>query len=78
LHHFDFYRFTDPREWVDAGFRDSFGGDNICVVEWPEKAEGHLPPPDLWIRLEHAAAGREARIAAHTEAGRQCLDLLSA
>jgi len=78
LHHFDFYRFTDPREWVDAGFRDSFGGDNICLVEWPEKAEGHLPPPDLWIRLEHAAAGREAHIAAHTEAGRQCLELLSA
>jgi tRNA threonylcarbamoyladenosine biosynthesis protein TsaE len=22
--HFDFYRFSDPREWVDAGFRDVF------------------------------------------------------
>ena len=21
LHHFDFYRFQDPREWIDAGFR---------------------------------------------------------
>ena len=77
LHHFDFYRFTDPREWVDAGFRDSFGGDNVCLVEWPEKAEGHLPAPDLLIRLEHAATGREARVTAHTEAGRQCLELLS-
>src|SRR5215207_1246552 len=24
LHHFDFYRFGDPREWTDAGFRESF------------------------------------------------------
>src|SRR5215218_3925255 len=24
LHHFDFYRFADPREWIDAGFRDTF------------------------------------------------------
>ena len=78
LHHFDFYRFSDPREWVDAGFRDSFGGDNICLVEWPEKAEGHLPPPDLEMRLEHAASGREVHVTAHTEAGRECLDLLSA
>src|SRR5450759_5434193 len=22
--HFDFYRFSDPREWADAGFRDIF------------------------------------------------------
>jgi tRNA A37 threonylcarbamoyladenosine biosynthesis protein TsaE len=24
--HFDFYRFNDPREWEDAGFRDIFRG----------------------------------------------------
>jgi tRNA threonylcarbamoyl adenosine modification protein YjeE len=28
LHHFDFYRFRDPREWSDAGFRESFDGRN--------------------------------------------------
>jgi tRNA threonylcarbamoyladenosine biosynthesis protein TsaE len=78
LHHFDFYRFKDPREWVDAGFRDAFGRDNVCLVEWPEKAGSQLPPADLWIRLEHAEAGRDARITANTEAGRQCLDQLSA
>jgi tRNA threonylcarbamoyladenosine biosynthesis protein TsaE len=22
--HFDFYRFNDPREWEDAGFREIF------------------------------------------------------
>jgi tRNA threonylcarbamoyladenosine biosynthesis protein TsaE len=24
IRHFDFYRFNDPREWEDAGFRDIF------------------------------------------------------
>jgi tRNA threonylcarbamoyladenosine biosynthesis protein TsaE len=78
LHHFDFYRFNDPREWVDAGFRDVFGGDNVCLVEWPEKAGNELPPADLGIRLEHAEDGRTARIIAKTEAGSRCLEALSA
>jgi len=78
LHHFDFYRFDDPREWVDAGFRDVFGGDDVCLVEWPEKAGNELPPADLAIRLEHAGDGRTAHITAHTEAGAECLDRLSA
>jgi len=77
LHHFDFYRFSDPREWIDAGFRDVFGGDNVCLVEWPAKAGDELPPADLAIRLEHAGNGRTAHIAAHTEAGAECLDRLS-
>jgi tRNA threonylcarbamoyladenosine biosynthesis protein TsaE len=77
LHHFDFYRFNDPREWIDAGFRDVFGGDNVCLVEWPEKAGNELPPADLAIRLEHAGNARTAHITAHTEAGAECLDRLS-
>ena len=78
LHHFDFYRFKDPREWLDAGFRELFGGDNVCLVEWPERAGERLPVADLWIRLEHAGGGREARITAPTEVGIECLNRLSA
>ena len=40
FHHFDFYRFQDPREWNEAGFRDSFDGRRVSFVEWPEKAHG--------------------------------------
>jgi tRNA threonylcarbamoyladenosine biosynthesis protein TsaE len=77
LHHFDFYRFEDPREWVDAGFRDAFDGNNVWLVEWPEKAGDQLPPADLTIRLEHADAGRQATITGQTDAGKQCLDQLN-
>jgi tRNA threonylcarbamoyladenosine biosynthesis protein TsaE len=50
--HFDFYRFDDPREWVDAGFRDVFARPGLKLVEWPEKAGALLPTPDLRLRIE--------------------------
>jgi tRNA threonylcarbamoyladenosine biosynthesis protein TsaE len=50
--HFDFYRFSDPREWEDAGFRDIFASPGIKLAEWPDKAAAMLPPADLDILLE--------------------------
>lgn len=50
--HFDFYRFSDPREWEDAGFRDIFASPGLKLAEWPEKADGFLPRADLVIQLE--------------------------
>ena len=50
--HFDFYRFDDPQEWEDAGFRDVFALPGLKLGEWPEKAAGLLPGPDLSIELE--------------------------
>ena len=52
VHHFDFYRFDDPREWEDAGFRDIFAGPGLKLVEWPDKAEGLLPVADLQLWIE--------------------------
>ena len=76
LYHFDFYRFNDPEEWNDAGFRDLFNGTNICLVEWPEKAGDLLPLPDLKIRLEPSPSmGRTASIQAHTPRGRSLLQV---
>ncbi len=50
--HFDFYRFADPREWLDAGFRDVFASPGLKLAEWPEKAAGMLPPADVQLHLE--------------------------
>jgi tRNA threonylcarbamoyladenosine biosynthesis protein TsaE len=73
LHHFDFYRFRDPREWIDAGFRESFNGRTVSLIEWPEKAAGQLPPADLRIDLGLLATGRSAELTSSTPAGRKCL-----
>jgi tRNA threonylcarbamoyladenosine biosynthesis protein TsaE len=51
FHHFDLYRMSYAKEWMDAGFRDVFSESGICMVEWPEKAEGTLPQADWIISL---------------------------
>jgi tRNA threonylcarbamoyladenosine biosynthesis protein TsaE len=76
LYHFDFYRFTDPRELEEAGFREHFNPETVCLVEWPENAAGVVPPADIRIRLKVAGSGRQLEIDADTEAGRRCLERL--
>lgn len=71
LYHFDFYRFKDREEWVSSGFREHFNPESLCVVEWPEMAEGLLPLPDLHIRLEITAKARSAAFQAHSDSGRE-------
>ena len=73
LYHFDFYRLKYANEWVDAGLRDYFNGAAICLVEWPEKAGGQLPAPDVTIEMAVTGNGRSITISAATEVGRNCL-----
>ena len=77
LYHFDFYRFNDPDEWHEAGFREYFNENTICLVEWPEKAGGLLPVADLRIFLAIRGTGREVEIEAGSEKGGQCLQGLN-
>ena len=49
--HFDLYRMRTPLEWQEAGLADHFDGPGICLIEWPEKAEGTLPQLDLQISI---------------------------
>ena len=72
--HFDFYRFNDPREWEDAGFRDLFAGPGLKLCEWPDQAAGLMPVADLDITLslqdnEH----RLVQLQAHTPRGAHLL-----
>ncbi|HWQ39590.1 MAG TPA: tRNA (adenosine(37)-N6)-threonylcarbamoyltransferase complex ATPase subunit type 1 TsaE [Burkholderiales bacterium] len=73
FYHFDFYRFADPHELIDAGLREAFNGTAVCVVEWPERAEGFLPRPDLSVTLRVSGQGRTALIEAQSEIGKDCL-----
>lgn len=72
--HFDFYRFDDPREWEDAGFRDIFASDGLKLAEWPEKAAALTPAADIAIHIEAIDdTQRRVSLRAHTQAGAQML-----
>jgi tRNA threonylcarbamoyladenosine biosynthesis protein TsaE len=76
LQHYDLYRMIDPREWLDAGFRDDCNENTLCLVEWPEKAKGLLPPPDLRMQLSISGEGRKALVHADSAKGRRCMETL--
>lgn len=77
--HFDFYRFSDPREWEDAGFRDLFAQAGLKLAEWPEKAAALIPAADLAIHIEALdEQTRHVMLRAHTPAGQQLLQGLHA
>ena len=72
--HFDFFRFADPREWEDAGFRDLFASPGLKLAEWPEKAGAQLPTADLVVRIEvRADDTRDVTLMAQTPAGLELL-----
>ena len=72
--HFDFYRFEDPREWEDAGFRELFAAPGLKLVEWPARAGSALPLPDLDMTLNHLDdLQRNLALQAHSATGRLLL-----
>jgi tRNA threonylcarbamoyladenosine biosynthesis protein TsaE len=74
ISHLDFYRFSDPREWLDAGFRDVFAAPGLKLAEWPEHAAGHLPVPDLRLHIEpQPDDSRQVRLQACTARGQALL-----
>jgi len=76
VYHFDFYRITDPVEILEAGFRDMFSEENICLVEWAEKGRGVIPIPDITISLAFNQDSRNVSVNAISQLGQQCLEEL--
>lgn len=76
LCHFDLYRLNDADEWEAAGFRDELNGENIFLIEWPNQAQGLLPPADWDITLTRADLGRTLTLTAHSTLGKSCLSTL--
>jgi tRNA threonylcarbamoyladenosine biosynthesis protein TsaE len=72
--HFDFYRFSDPREWEDAGFRDIFASPGLKLCEWPDNAAGVMPTPDLDLNIQVAEHDqRQVQLTALTPRGQELL-----
>lgn len=79
IFHFDFYRFSDPREWDDAGFRDIFAGPGLKLAEWPDNAAGRMPQADLAIKIEAMTDDtRSVTLLANTARGSDLLARIAA
>lgn len=78
-YHLDFYRFDDPREWLDAGFREFFYEPRaIVLVEWPEQAKGLLPAADLELYFHYEEPGRRLELRPGSDKARRWLEQLAA
>ena len=72
-YHFDLYRLADPEELEFTGARDYFNENDVCLVEWPEKAEGFLPPADWICEFSYYNEGRNLNILAQTDKGKELM-----
>jgi tRNA threonylcarbamoyladenosine biosynthesis protein TsaE len=72
-YHFDLYRLADPEELEFTGARDYFNENDVCLVEWPEKAEGFLPVADWICEFSHQKKGRNLNILAATNKGKKLM-----
>lgn len=63
--HFDLYRLTDGEELEYMGIRDYLNDQSICFVEWPDKAGGLLPEPDVLIEINIHQDERELLISSN-------------
>lgn len=73
--HLDLYRIGAPGELEFLGLDED--GVTLWLVEWPERGGDALPEADLRIELALQGAGRGARLAAESAAGRAWLERLA-
>lgn len=60
--HLDLYRLSAPDELEQLGLRELLEPGYLWLVEWPERGEGVLPPPDLIVDLQFHGTGRLAHL----------------
>jgi tRNA threonylcarbamoyladenosine biosynthesis protein TsaE len=76
VRHADLYRLGGPGEIDDLALDEPADQPILCLVEWPGRGRGRLPPADLEVFLEPAGSGRRARLLAASAAGRRLLAAL--
>ncbi len=62
VHHFDLYRLESSDELEAIGARDLFDANSVCLIEWPYRAQGLVPDPDIQVTIEHLIVGRRVSI----------------
>ncbi len=75
-YHFDLYRLAEPEELEFIGARDYFNETDVCLIEWPQKAAGFLPTADWHCAFNYLKKGRELKISALSEKGKELMLLV--
>ena len=52
IFHIDLYRIKNEREAMDAGIEDCINSNEICMVEWPERALDIFPKNTVFAYFE--------------------------
>jgi tRNA threonylcarbamoyladenosine biosynthesis protein TsaE len=55
IYHIDLYRVKDEEEAYGAGIEDNLYSGDLCLVEWPEKAEGIIPEAALRVEITYVS-----------------------
>ena len=76
IYHFDLYRVLDPEELDYLGLDDYFQDHNLCLIEWAQQGENHLPTPDIELKLIYDGKQRIAQLTPSSAQGKTlCLKL---
>lgn len=62
IYHFDLYRLGAADELEYIGFRDYFSPPAVCLLEWPERGENHVPAADIRLIISITNEAREIKI----------------
>jgi tRNA threonylcarbamoyladenosine biosynthesis protein TsaE len=66
VYHFDFYRIADSAELDYIGSDELMESIALKLVEWPERVEDKLPPPDVEVRMQIEGEGRRVEVSVRT------------
>ncbi|WP_373875489.1 tRNA (adenosine(37)-N6)-threonylcarbamoyltransferase complex ATPase subunit type 1 TsaE [Lapidilactobacillus luobeiensis] len=76
LFHMDLYR-LEHSSAADLGLEEYFGGQGVCVVEWPQFGGDELPSDHLSVQIERVENDDQRRRFTLTATGPQANALLA-
>jgi tRNA threonylcarbamoyladenosine biosynthesis protein TsaE len=53
IFHADLYRLDNPSELASIGLHELWGEQDVCLVEWAERAQSWLPDEYLTVQMEY-------------------------
>ena len=77
IYHFDLYRLSYAEEVEYLGAEEYFLSANLCLIEWPERGLGSIPPADLVIELTQSGIGRSVNCIEQSKKGSKIIKRLT-